>query len=178
MPRASAVDEISLQLGRLSIHVRLIEEVQAEPGPVSSGSSRASTSPLIPAARVPEQARQLATPESATPAPLVGDPWAAREAAAWAAGERVGRILRNERWGDPVPSASNLANARWVVLRSADNAVHSPALVFRRWSDAKAIVQDSSRSGSFSKHSVFQAFPSEREARLFVLGSGLQWSPQ
>ncbi len=65
MPRSSAVDEISLQLGRLSIHVRLSEEVQAEPGPVSSVSSRAYTSPPQSAARATEQARQPAPLEPA-----------------------------------------------------------------------------------------------------------------
>ncbi len=158
MPQDSEVEEVAVQFGNLSIHVR----VRTPAG--TAGSAGAAPSSPLPAA----------PPASPSASSGAEDPWILWEAVAREAGLRAGRILRGEPCGSSPPKATNLANACWVVLRRSGGS--DPAVVARRWADAKPLVSDSS-GGGLSRHSLVQGFPSLREARIFVEAAGAQWRP-
>ena len=170
MPEGSDVDEVALQLGSLHLHIKVKNSRSpAEPKPVLLSSSRATLS-----------SESQATPGPATTpddrAATAEDGWRRREAAAEAAGLCAGRIIRGEPWGEAVPRGSDLSNARWVVLRTLDSVVCDPPLVFRRWGDARPLVQ--AADGRLGRASLVQGFPSDREARIYVMAAGYLWPTQ
>ncbi len=84
MPQDSEVEEVAVQFGNLSIHVR-VRNPAAAAG--STGAASSSSPPAAPPPTTPPAS-------SGAEAPLV-----LREAVAREAGLRAGRILRAEPWG-------------------------------------------------------------------------------
>jgi hypothetical protein len=166
-PLEDDLDEISLQIGRLQLHVRLRPAAGPEtavPAPERPARGGRRTAPVEqPAEPAPEPAGRGRGSRQPTG---IGAQWAAREEAARELGVRARRLLDGLPAG-PVPEkATDHSNAIWVYARDSAGRTLDPVHFYRRWGDARPF---------FGGRCICHGFPSQREGRAFAEAAGLRW---
>jgi hypothetical protein len=126
------------------------------------------------------QAPDPASVASATPEPATsgstsggeGPSWGDRLEYARLCGEAACRVLAGQRGNWPSDLGHSLANRHYVLLRDCSGAVPAGGYtLYSRWADIKDLVQEvdpSSGRRTLANSSVFKAWPSLQEARVFL----------
>lgn len=98
--------------------------------------------------------------------------WARREEIADNIGLWIRRCLAGQPRGTSTRDQNPYQSRLWIVVKSIDEEIFNPPLVFRSWTAAKAHVKRGSETGD----SIFVGVPSEKEALRAVRTAGLEWS--
>ena len=85
-------------------------------------------------------------------------------------GEFLRRALEGGHRGVSGRDSLELASRHWVVIRDFQGRVHSPPLVFSRFSDCKALVKRGQEVGD----SVFIGLPSKGDIRVALQAGGFE----
>ena len=91
---------------------------------------------------------------------------------------KVGDWLKRGLEGHVGPSnrkENSLQSRLFVVVRDFAGQVHSPVLIFRTLSAARAVVQKPGSCPANFGNSLFIGFPSKEEARIAVTQAGLEF---
>ena len=143
-------------IGSVAGYTGAVSEVPADVSVRSLGSSVASSAPT--GVTDPHQQPVVQT-------------WEQRERIAEGIGHFFRRALAGDHRGTSGREALRLSSRPWIVVRSIRGEVFSPVRIFRNWARAKDLVKIGSSAGD----SIFVGVPSEREARVVVVASGLEY---
>ncbi len=142
---------------------------QSAIGTLASG--RAPSSPAYSAvhSRASSDWSRVSPEGSGAPLPLS---WARREEIADNIGLWIRRCLAGQPRGTSTRDQNPLQSRLWIVVKSIDDEIFNPPLVFRSWTGAKVHVKRGSETGD----AIFVGVPSEKEALRAVRTAGLDWS--
>ena len=173
---------VRLELARLRRAVDRPNSVLSSPSRVAGGSdigSVAGYTGALSGAPADISVRSLGSSAASSAPTGTTDPhqqpvvqtWAQRERIAEGIGHFFRRALAGDHRGTSGREALRLSSRLWIVVRSIRGEVFSPVRIFRNWARAKEVVKIGNSAGD----SIFVGVPSEREARVVVAASGLEY---